>query len=214
MDPEEQIRSLKAQLAEAVKNAEERQVRLDAATTRADQAEGKAKTFEDKITELNALIAAGATTIETEAIREQATRADAAEEKIAHFEQRFDEAVAKRTSIMRRAMVVMGDEFNPDKMSNRAIQCVVVQRLDSKADISDGVSDATIEGRFDALIDLHARSARSLTRIGEKIVGGTTETRNDGGGADSRETRANNWRNQGREPLPSSVTRGRQSKGA
>lgn len=203
MDPEEQIRSLKAQLAEATKASEERRDALEQVTARADRAEGQIVTLQQTITELNTTIAAGATAAETAAITEQAERADAAEATIAQFEQRFDSAVQKRCSIIRRAVAVMGDDFNPDKMSDRDIMGVVVKRLDAKADISAAASDATIEGRFDSLCESRDRTARSLTRVSAATTTSGTAARNETR-ADSREERQNAWRNQWKNPLPSS----------
>lgn len=202
MDHEEQIRSLKAQLAESEKLAEQRQAALTASVERGDRAEATVLTLEQSNRELETRLAAGAEAGETAAIREQAERADRAEAVVRQNEERFDSAVRDRVSIVRRALVVMGDEFNPDRMSNREVQSVVVKRLDSAADISSKVTDAYIAGRFDSLCDLHSKTARSLTRAGSSISG----TRLDRAEAapDARVQRATDWRNQWKRPLPSS----------
>lgn len=206
METEEQIRSLKAQLAESEKLAKERMDALDEHQARADRAEARATTLEQQARELETRLAAGASALETDAIREQAERADRAETVVRDNEARFDAAVRERTATIRRALVVMGDEFNPDRMSSREIQSIVVKRLDSGADISLKVTDAYIAGRFDSLVELHQKTARSLSRAGG-ILGATrndradttTTTRSDG-----REARASSWRNQWKQPLPSS----------
>lgn len=206
MDPEEQIRSLKAQLAESEKVMKERTDALTEQTARADRAEAAVKTHEDTINELSTKLEAGAEALETQAIREQAERADAAEAQIREFDQRFDRAVQERTAIIRRAMMVMGPDFNPDSMTNREIQAIVVKRLDSAADVSSKQTDAYLSGRFDSLVELHGKTARSLTRAGAAISGNTS-ARTDSttaSRADAREERKNAWRNQWREPLPNS----------
>lgn len=203
MDAEEQIRSLKAQLAESEKLAQQRQEELSQAVVRADRAEATIKTLEDQTRELETKLAAGAHAMETEAIREQAERADRAEQVVRENEQRFDAAVRERTSTIRKAMVVMGDEFNPDRMSNREIQAIVVKRLDSGADISAKVTDAYIAGRFDSLVELHQKTARSLNRAGGVMTTARNDRADGPGRGNEREERASAWRNQWKQPLPS-----------
>lgn len=200
MDPEEQIRSLKAQLAESEKTAVERKDAIDTQTARADKAEATVTALEGRVSELTTIIDAGSVAAETEAIRLQAERADAAEATIAQFEKNLADAVTKRTSIIRKATAVMGDEFDPDAMSNRQIHAVVVRRLDAKADITDSVTDASLEGSFDALVSLRGKAARSLTRAASVLTtGANAGTQADR--ADSAQERGSAWRNQGREPL-------------
>lgn len=213
MDPEEQIRSLKAQLAESEKEASTAKNGLTEQTARADRAEATVKTHEDTISELNTKLVAGATALETEAIREQAERADAAEAAVREFDSRFDSAVNERTAIIRRSLTVMGPEFNPDRMSNREIQAIVVKRLDSAADISSKQTDAYIAGRFDSLVDTHNKTARSLSRAGAVITSGTRSDSTVASRVDARDERTNKWRNQWREPLPNS-REARDKKGA
>lgn len=205
MDAEEQIRVLKAQLAESEKLAAQRTQELTTAVERGDRAEATIKTLEEAGRELEAKLAAGAHAMETQAIREQAERADRAEETVRNNAERFDSAVRERTGVIRRAMVIMGDEFNPDRMTNREIQSIVVKRLDAAADISAKVTDAYIAGRFDSLVELHQKTARSLTRASSVLT--TTASRADradANGQDDRVKRADNWRNQWKQPLPSS----------
>lgn len=213
METEEQIRSLKAQLAEATKNLVERTDALTDHQERADKAEARAVTLENKVTELTTTIQAGALANETAAIAEQAERADKAEQAVRDFDDRFDAAVRERSGIIRRACVVMGDEFNPDRMSNREIMSVVVKRLDAKADISQAASDATIVGRFDSLIDVRDRTARSLDRASHSI---TTTDRTDAAarGGNGREARTSTWRNQWKEPQSNSREARERTKGA
>lgn len=206
MDHEEQIRSLKAQLAESEKLAAQHQSALTVAVERGDRAEARVTTLEQENRELETKIAAGAEALETEAIRTQAERADRAEAIVRDNEGKFEAAVRERTSTIRRAMVVMGDDFNPDRMSNREVHAVVVKRLDSGADISAKVTDAYLAGRFDSLVELHSKTARSLSRAGASLSGATRHDRAETNipAGDARATRAANWRNQWKQPLPSS----------
>jgi hypothetical protein len=205
MDTEEQIRSLKQQLAEATKVAEQRRDALDQATTRADRAEGQVTTLAADVADLTSRIAAGATAAETEAIREQAQRADAAESKVLMFEERLDAAAQERADLIVDARTVMGDTFNHRAMSNRDIKAILVKRLDSKAEVGESVSDATLTGRLESLLDVHRRSARSLTRAETTITGNRREVRTDAAdGETTREGRQSAWRNQWKHPLPNS----------
>ena len=205
MNPEEQIRSLKAQIAEIEKTAEERAGALAVATDRADKADARVKTLEDLNAELTTKIAAGATFAESQAIKAEAERADKAEAIIAQHDEKFDNAVMKRASIMNRAQRIMGVGFRMDRMSERDIQAVVVKKLRPAEDIGPKVTEAYIAGRFDSLVEAHDKSARSHTSLAEVIANGDQNFRADaadkGGNNETPEMRRNNWRNQARQPI-------------
>jgi hypothetical protein len=213
MEQEEQIRLLKQKVAELEAAQKERTDSLITQQERADRAEARVRALEGEVTELNTRIAAGATAAETAAIKEQAERADKAELAVRQFDERFDAAVETRCEIVEQVRAVMGPSFTiGPKMSNRDLQAVVVKRLDSKADISSAASDATIDGSFRALVELRHRTAQSLTRAGESLLGHRTDTQMSR--ETEREKKRDAHRNQWREPLPSSqLARTRQKGG-
>lgn len=197
MDKDEQIRSLKEQLAaaEAKLAPAAEAARKDA--TRADAAEAKAKTLETENTDLRAQIAAAAVTVETEAIKREKVRADGLEAELRGRDARFDAALQERVELERTAAVVMPD-LNMRGLPDRQIIATVVKRLDANQDTGTSVSDAYLRGRFDSLIELHRRNARSLERVSAVIV------REDEKRTDSLAEKRNAFRNQWQEPLPNS----------
>jgi hypothetical protein len=195
MDPQEQIRSLKAQLSETEGKLKTAEASASTSTQRADEAEAKLKTATEAADALRAQIAAAATVVETEAITREKLRADEAEAKIRTFDDTFAKRVKERVALERRASVVMGPEFRMDDLADREIRATVVKRLDAQADTSTAVSDAFLAGRFESLIDLHAKNARSQQRVAD-IIGTQNEQR-----ADSVEEKRKAMRNRWQEPL-------------
>ncbi len=198
IEPDELNRSLKLQLDEQTKLATERKDALDAAVTEADTAKATVVTLTAENSELRTQIAAGATVLETEAIVREKTRADEAEAKVSRFDETFRAAVAARAKLERRAGVVLGS-VRMDDLSDREIQATAIKRLDSQADVSAAVSDAFMAGRFESLIDSHARNARSQQHASE-VLSAHTEQR-----ADDLQAKRTKFRSQGLEPLPNDI---------
>lgn len=196
MDPDEQIRSLMAQLAAAeaklapVEDAAKKQ------QARADALDAKIVTLSQENSDLRSQIAAAATAVETDAIKREKRRADAAEDKIRRFDDGFKAAVAARVALERKAGIVMGPEFRLDDLAERDICATVVKRLDAQADTSAAVTDAFLAGRMESLIELHARNARSQQRVGD-LINVEHEKR-----ADSLDEKRRELRDQWKQPLP------------
>lgn len=197
MDPQEQIRSLKEQLAAAEAKLSPATTAATQHATRADAAEATICTLQGEITELRAQIAAAAQVVETEAIKREKIRADSAEEALRMETETRGPAIEARVALERQAAVVM-PELNMRGLGDRAIIATVVKRLDAQQDISSSVSDAYLRGRFDSLLSLHSRNARSLQRVADVITAQVTDR------ADSIEEKRRQMRNQGTEPLPNS----------
>lgn len=196
MTLEEQVRALKAQLVDAEKKLGDQAIVLSTAQTRADSADAKLKTSEERIVELEQKLAAGASAIETEAVAAQATRADAAEKELAELKKNRETDIRNAAEVRVKAITVMGPEFRVDGMTERAIQSTVIKKFAPKEDTGDAVSNAYIAQRFDSLVDAHGKNARSLTRISDAVKNGPVlqQTRNDS--LETREGRADAWRNQ------------------
>lgn len=191
MDKDEQIRALKLRCDEADKTMSERKDALDSATLERDQLRGKVATLETQVATLTAQAAAGATAMETEAIKTQATRADAAETKLAQLESTREAEIRRATEIRLKARAVMGSDFKTDGMPDRVVQCAVIKKFAPKEDVGDQVSGAYIASRFDSLVEAFTANARSLTRISEVLMPGPT-----GAHSNTREARAKAWHEQ------------------
>lgn len=202
MDKDEQIRSLKEQLAAA----EAKLIPLTTAartdSARADTAEATIATLRSENTELRAQIASAAQVVETAAVAREKTRADSAEQALRDSNADFDTRVAQRVALERKAAVVMGPEYRMDGVPNREVLATVVRRLDAQQDTSAKVTDAYLQGRFDSLLDLHNRNARSLQRVGDVIA--QQDERGRETRTDSLEEKRAAMRKQGTEPLPNS----------
>lgn len=204
MDKDEQIRSLREQLADAEKKLGPLTETAAKGVARADSAEATIHTLRGEITELRSQIAAAATVVETEAVRVQMTRADAAEAELRRREDTIDARIEERVSLERKAAVVMPD-LKMRGMSERQIWSTIVKRLDANADIGAGLSDAYLQGKFDSLLDQYARNARAHRSIGDVIIQhqAAREDQYESDIAKKREA----YRNQGLAPLPNSTRR-------
>lgn len=203
MNLEDQIRSLKEQLKDAEAKLPPLVTSVAKEQARADTAEGQLTTTRAENTELRAKIAAAATEVESAAVNRERIRADAAEGALRTRNDEFDGLVLDRAQLERKVQVVMGPEFNPARVSKRELLATVVRRLDAQQDTSSKVSDVYLEARFDSLLDLHNRNARSLQRISEIVtrqdadrIGETRE--------DSLEEKRRKRDRMGSEPLPNS----------
>lgn len=147
---------------------------------RADEAEGTIKGLNSQIAELQALLKANATAAESEALKAANARTDAAEAKVARFDETFRKAVTARVKLEREAAAVMGAEFRMDDLDDRAIYAAAVKRLDVSADVSSAASDDMLRGQFRALLGKSVANAEAQARVSE-ILGrnGQTEQRAD-----------------------------------
>jgi uncharacterized protein len=164
---------------------------------RADELEGQAKALRDRITELEALVAANATAAESDAVKAEKARADAAEEKVARFDATFRAAVQSRAKLEREACSVLGESVRLDDMTDRQIHEAVVTRLDASADVKSA-NDDMLRGQYSVLIARSVANAASQARVSEILGRGHTEKRLDH--EDERQKRMdahrNQWRNQ------------------
>jgi hypothetical protein len=197
MDPQEQIRSLKEQLAAAEAKLPPAMDAAHKEAVRADGAEATIKTLRSEISELRSQIQAATQVVETEAIKREKVRADAAEVEVRRRDEQFKAALDARVGLERTASIIFPD-LNMRGMSDREIVTTVVKRLDAQQPCGPEISDAYLRGRFDSLIDLHKRNARSLQQLGSVITQDNKER------ADSLDEQRRKFRAQGLEPLPNS----------
>lgn len=170
MDPQETIRSLNAQLADAAAARDTEKARADSEKLRADTAEGKLIEAERDKSSLRVQLDAQATAAETAAVKRERERADAAELKVAKFDEKFEERVQARAELERKAGIVMGADYTMKGVPDREIMATVVKRLDAQADVGDGVEIGVITGRFLAATDRFAAGARALADLAEATV--------------------------------------------
>lgn len=199
MDPEKQaeaLRSVSAQLAEVEAKTKALETERDAQKLRADTAEGRLQDSQKQISDLQTQVAAQAAAVETEAIKREKTRADAAEEKIRNFDAAFEARVAERVALETTAGVIMGPDFKCKGLDDRQIMATVVKRLDADADVSQGVEIGILRGRFLAATDRHAAGARALGRVAAITASAAAE----GKRIDRRDAKRNAWK----KPLPNS----------
>lgn len=198
---QETIRSLSAQLDELKKEHVSQKIRLDEAESRADREIGRALQLETTIGDLKSQIAVQATAVDTESTLRERVRADEAERKVARFDATLETRVRSRARLERQAFAVLGPDFRMDDMNDRDIMATVVRRLDSTADVSPGVTEGIIAGRFLTLIDGHARNAQSQAKIAEimDINRKETEVRTDAA------TTTKTVRDQWKKPLPNDI---------
>lgn len=196
-DHSDALRSLEAQRAAEATARAEAETNLAESVLRADTAEGRIIELENQIKELRTTIAAGAASVESEAVQREKLRADSAEAKVRQFDATYEGRIRQRVALERRAWVVMGDDMRMDDLSDRDIEETVVKHLDANADVSKGVPDGVIHGRFLALTERHGSTARSLARVAEIQA---TQANPDQARQDAREAKAKRWTN----PLPNS----------
>ena len=204
MDPEklqETIRALGAQLTDAKERFDAANTKLTTETARADVAVGKLLTIEARVVELQTQIASGSMAIETDAVKREKDRADALESRVARFDSSVTALVRSRAKLERQAIVVMGDDFRTDDLSDREIRATVIKRMDSNADVSTSVPDGIIEGRFMALVEGHARNASAQARVAE-VLG---EQRGNAPRADAKAEMKQRARDQWKAPLPNDI---------
>jgi uncharacterized protein len=196
---QEQNRSLAAQLADAELRAKTAEAARDAEKVRADTAEGRATQLEQDNADLRTRVTAAAAVAESEAVALEKTRADAAEAKIARFDEMVAERVKVRTALERNASIILGD-VRLDDLSDREVQVAVIRRFDANADVGPGVPDGVILGRYLAITERHASQARANARVSSMLA--SAEKKNER--ADAEAKRRDAWK----QPLPSTALKG------
>jgi len=200
MTPEQQVAALKVQLDAATKLASERKDELDAAAAERDSANGKIKTLEERIGALETKLAAGATAMETAAIKQHADRADAAETKLAELAATREADIRRAAELRIKAAAVMGSDFRVDGSTDIDLMSVVIKKFSPKEDLT-GKSAAFVASRFDSLVDAYMANARSLTRAGEVLAREVdVEGQRARSDSNTRETRARTWHAQASNP--------------
>jgi hypothetical protein len=159
---------------------------------RIDELEAAKSTLEGEVARLKALVTANATAGETEAIRAEKVRADAAEAKVARFDETFRTAVLARVKLEREAGSVMGAAFRMDDMTDRQVQDLVVKRLDASVN-TQTENDDQIRGRYNTLIALAAKNADSQARVAE-ILGKTAEADRKDSAPSYEDIENNRWK--------------------
>lgn len=170
--------------------------RCDSAETAAGEAKGAIKTLEQERDALQVQIAAGATAVESEAIVRERTRADAAEEKVARFDEAIDDKVEARATLQFEAASVLGSDFKFRGLSDRQIVAATVKRMDASADVTDAVEFSYLKGRFDSL--LRGRLARARQDANVSVIASqqTQQAR-----VDSKAEKMKEYRSMGSKPL-------------
>ncbi len=166
---------------------------------RADELEGEKKILVARVTELEGMIAAGATAAETEAVKAEKVRADAADDKVRELERSFEERVTARAQLLHEARIELGHTFRVDGLNERQLREQVVKRLDSSIDVKQSNNDV-LRGQYQALIARSAANKDSQRRVGEIIGRRADEIRIDERAERDKRMDAyrNQWRNTGR----------------
>lgn len=164
---------------------------------RADELETTVATLTDEVKRLEGLIAAGATAAETEAIRKEKQRADAAEEKVRELDAAYQAGVRARSKLLLEASTQLGATFRMDDLTERQIHEAVIKRLDASVNTS-GENDDQVRGRYQTLLALAARNVESQQRVAE-ILG--RENRTDAHRAEREESYEDHEKNRWKTTL-------------
>ncbi len=198
------VRALGAQLKTAEERADKAESEAKSEKLRADTNEGKMLTLESQVKDLTAKVAGNAIALETDAVKLEKARADAAELKVSRFDSIFKKAVRERATLERSASSVMGPEFRMDDLDDRQVRVAVVARLDASVDVGSSVDEGIIIGRFQTLVEGFNKNARSQARIADIInEGNSAETRNDS--TANRASARDAWK----QPLPNDIRSGK-----
>lgn len=165
-DANEQIRLLTIRADEADRVASQRADALATTTSERDGFKAELVTAKERIGALEAQIAAGTAAVETAALLEQRTRADAAERELAQERSKQPARIKARAGLEAKAMAVLGHTYRCDGMTDREILVAGIRHLRPKEDVGPTVSDDYLTRRFDALIqdrtDRVASQARAV----------------------------------------------------
>ncbi len=203
----EKLKELNATLEAGLKTAEAElaaeRTRADSATAERDQKIGRVQELEASVQELNARLADGSTAVETEAVNSLKKRNDELSNQLVELQASIPVMIEKKAQLKRKAAIELGADFRTDGMDDRTIMAAVIKRRDPSADVGDGVSTDTIQGRFDAIIDGKLASARSQARAGSLLVNGDHASRVDVD--EEKEKRMADFRDPWKKPLPNDI---------
>jgi hypothetical protein len=169
-DPKEQIRLLTIRADEADRTAAQRADALSTATAAAEGLRAELKTANERVAELQAKIAAGASALESAALVEQRTRADAAEREMTKLRDAQPVLVRARASLVARAQAVLGPTYRCDALSDREILVAGIRHLRPKEDVSEPVTVEYLAKRFDSLIEDRTAYGASLARASDVLI--------------------------------------------
>lgn len=200
-DKDETISALNAQLKDQTKRVDSLSGELETATKCADTAEGKLEAANKEVESLKVQLGSRTDAVESESVKREKDRADKLQVVVDGHEKRFDAAVRDRSSLETKAGAILGSKFRCDMLADRAIRVAVIKKLDSKADVTDAVSDAKITGMFEYLSDQHMDNAQRLADIGD------TMAKNAAAGPEKTavEKQREDQRQRGLKPLPSTL---------
>ncbi len=184
MDPKE----LQAKLDQAATLLAQEKARADAAEQKLDGEKKRADTAEGKVAALNAEVTQlrgerrddAAIAAQNEKIKELTERADAAEKKLAGFDERVAAGVKARAKLERDAASVLGPKARFDDLSNREIMIQVLTKRGYEFDVNR--SDEALKGAFDIAVEGWANCGAALDRIGQVTAEKTRQDAATGGG--------------------------------
>lgn len=134
-----------------------------------DELTGEKETLGKRVKELEDALAEGAQAVESEKVKAEKDRADAAEAKVAQFDSTFEKRADERARLRTEAAAHLPRDFRLDGMTDRQIHEAVVKRLDPTVKL-DGESDGHVRGRYTTLISLSARNKASQERVAELLA--------------------------------------------
>lgn len=169
-DAVEQIRLLTVRADEADRGITEQRTRADVAERAAEGLRADLVTARERVSTLEAQIAAGTTAVENAAVLEQRTRADVAERELSDFKAKVPAMINKRASLMAKASATLGPKFRGDSLTDREILIAGVRHLRPKEQISADVTTEYLERRFDSLIEDRTNYGASLARASDVLA--------------------------------------------
>lgn len=147
---------------------------------RADTAEGKLGEVQKQIPILQAELAQAKTASETVAVAKERTRADSAETALRELQTRRADDIRARVALERQCAPTLGAAFRMDSLSDRALMCMALKKLDAHADTADSVPEGVIIGRFQAAIERRDANASALAEVSQVMnVNRTEKARQD-----------------------------------
>lgn len=195
MSTDEQLRFLKAK-------TEELQLRVDSLDADAKTQKGRADSLEQQLdvakNDLEGERARHKKAVELaegEEIKKLIARADAAETDLAKFRESIPTLINARAELLVRARTVLGTKCRFDASApDRTIEGAIIKHFEPTFRF-DGLSDAQVKSRADALYESRMANAESLTRASEVLATPKGEAR-----IDSKDVRAKAWREQATNP--------------
>lgn len=156
---------------------------------------GVVKQEKQRADEAERLLADGAAKAESEALKKERERADAADGKVRELEAAFKSSVRSRSQLEREAVIVLGTGFRLDDLTDRQVRDAVCKRLDASLDTKT-IGDAEMVGHYSQLIRRHAANAESQARVGEILGRNTHSARADEQNerAKREDARRNQWK--------------------